>query len=114
MEGPRRSRESVLTALLIAPDRELAQQFTATLPETHAFQILADPKSYPARNTLDIRLRQFKPDVVLIDVANDIDAAGDLIRFLGACRPPVQVVGLHSNNDSTAIVRVLRLGASEF
>jgi pilus assembly protein CpaE len=114
MEGPRRSRESVLTALLIAPDRELAQQFTATLPETRAFQILADLKSYPARNTLDIRLRQFKPDVVLIDVATDLEAAGDLIRFLGSCRPPVQVVGLHHSNDSTAIVRVLRLGASEF
>jgi pilus assembly protein CpaE len=114
MDRPRRVRESVLTALLIAPDRELAQQFTATLAETRAFQILADLKSYPARNTLDIRLRQFKPDVVLIDVASDLEAAGDLIRFVGGCRPPIQVVGLHRQNDSNAIVRVLRLGASEF
>src|SRR5687767_7622971 len=62
MEGSRRVRDSVLTALLIAPDRDLAQQFTGTLTETRAFQVLADLKSYPARNTLDIRLRQFKPD----------------------------------------------------
>jgi pilus assembly protein CpaE len=104
----------VLTALLIAPNRDLAQQFTGTLGETRSFQILADLKSYPARNTLDIRLRQFKPDVVLIDVATDLEAAGDLIRFIGGCRPPIQVVGLHTANDSTAIVRVLRMGASEF
>jgi pilus assembly protein CpaE len=114
MDGSRRVRESALTALLIAPDRELAGRFGATLAETRAFQILADLKSYPARNTLDIRLRQFKPDVVLIDVATDLEAAGDLVRFVGGCRPPIQVVGLHHSNDSTAIVRVLRLGASEF
>ena len=114
MEGSRRVRDGVLTALLISPDRDLAQQFTGTLTETRAFQVLADLKSYPARNTLDIRLRQFKPDVVLIDVVSDLDAAGDLIRFLGTCRPPVQVVGLHRNNDSGVIVHVLRLGASEF
>jgi pilus assembly protein CpaE len=114
MERSRRVRESVLTALLIAPDRELANQFSATLGETRAFQILADLKAYPARNTLDIRLRQFKPDVVLMDVASDLETAGDLIRFIAGCRPPIQVVGLHHHNDSTAIVRVLRLGASEF
>ena len=103
-----------MTALLIAPDRELAQQFADTVAETRAFQILADLKSYPVRNTLDIRLRQFKPDVLLIDVATDLETAGDLIRFAAGCRPPVQVIGLHRQNDSAAIVRVLRLGASEF
>jgi pilus assembly protein CpaE len=104
----------VLTALLIAPDRGLAQEFTASLADSRAFQILADLKSYPTRNTLDIRLRQFKPDVVLIDVASGPDASGDLIRFIAGCRPPIQVVGLHRQNDSAAVVRVLRLGASEF
>ena len=114
MDGQRRAREATLTALLISVDREMAQAFTDTVPETRAFQILADLKSYPARNTLDIRLRQLKPDLVLMDVASDLEAASDLIRFLAGWKPVVQVVGLHRSNDSAAVVKVLRLGASEF
>ena len=61
--------EAEITALLIAPNRELAQQFLATLPQTRAFQILADLKSYPPQQTLEIRARQLKPHVVLLDLA---------------------------------------------
>ena len=61
--------EAEITALLIAPNRELAQQFLATLPQTRAFQILADLKSYPPQQTLEIRARQLKPNVVLLDLA---------------------------------------------
>ncbi|MBM3812174.1 MAG: hypothetical protein FJW20_11145 [Acidimicrobiia bacterium] len=114
MEQRRRARETALTALVICPDRELAQQFSDSLAENRSFQILADLKNYPARNTLDIRLRQLKPDVVLIDVASDLDTASDLIRFIAGLRPPVQVVGLHRTNDSVAVVTILRLGGSEF
>ena len=53
--------EAEIAALLIAPNRELAQQFLATLPQTRAFQILADLKSYPPQQTLEIRARQLKP-----------------------------------------------------
>ncbi len=108
------SRESALNALVIVPDREVADQFAATLPETRAFQVLADMKSYPSRQTLDIRLRQLRPDVVLLDVASDLDLACDLITFISTARPPVHVIGLHRLNDSAAIVRILRLGATEF
>ena len=38
-----------ITALLIAPNRELAQQFLATLPQTRAFQILADLRAIRRR-----------------------------------------------------------------
>ncbi len=106
--------ESELMALMISPNRELAEQFRQTLPETRAFQILADLKSYPPQQTLDIRLRQLKPDVVFLDVATNLEVAGDLIRFIASYRPVTQVVGLHTENNSEAIVRTLRLGASEF
>ncbi|MCP5112152.1 MAG: MinD/ParA family protein [bacterium] len=109
-----RNRESELTALMISPNRDLAGKFLATVQETKAFQILSDLKSYPPRQTLDIRLRQLKPDVVLVDVATNLEQASDLIRFLSSFRPVTQVVGLHTHNDSEAIVRTLRLGASEF
>ncbi|MDX2149301.1 MAG: AAA family ATPase [Bryobacteraceae bacterium] len=107
-------REAELTALVIAPDRELAQQFLSTLPETRSFQVLADLKTYPPQQTLDIRLRQLKPDVLLLDLASDLETACSLIGFVTSFRPPIHVIGLHRENASDAIVRSLRAGATEF
>ena len=106
--------EAEITALLIAPHRELAQQFLATLPQTRAFQILADLKSYPPHQTLDIRARQLKPNVILLDLATDLPAAVELIKWVANLNPPVHVVGLHTQNDSQAILQSLRAGACEF
>jgi pilus assembly protein CpaE len=103
-----------LTALMIAPDRALAQQFSETLPLTRAFQVLADLKSYPTRQTLEIRLRQLQPDVLLLDLATNLEVAGDLIRLVSEAGSNTHVIGLHTRNDSEAILRSLRLGASEF
>jgi len=106
--------EPQITALLIAPNRELAQEFLATLPQTQAFQILADLKSYPPAQTLEIRARQLKPNIVLLDLVSDPASATELIRFIAALTPQVHVVGLHAKNDSDAILQSLRAGASEF
>src|SRR6266404_8404462 len=106
--------EAEITALLIAPNRDLAQQFLATLPQTRAFQILADLKSYPPHQTLEIRARQLKPDVVLLDLSSDLAVATELIRFIVGLAPPVYVLGLHTSNDSQAILQSLRAGATEF
>ena len=110
----RSQNEAEITALLIAPNRQLAQQFLDTLPQTRAFQILADLKSYPPHQTLDIRARQLKPNIILLDLATDLPAAMDLIRWISAFNPPVHVVGLHTSNDSQVILQTLRAGASEF
>jgi pilus assembly protein CpaE len=106
--------EPELAALLIAPNRDLAQAFLATIPQTRAFQILADLKSYPPQQTLEIRARQLKPQVVLLDLSSDLAAATELVRFISQMTPPVQVVGLHVNNDPAAILQSLRAGAIEF
>ena len=112
---PRTSQtQSELTSLVISPNRELAQMFAATLPSTRAFHILAEMKSYPPTQTLDIRLRQLRPDLVFLDLATDLNQAAELIEFVAAIRPPVFVVGLHTHNDSEAILRSLRAGATEF
>jgi pilus assembly protein CpaE len=110
----RSQNDAEITALLIAPNRELAQQFLATLPQTKAFQILADLKSYPPHQTLEIRARQLKPQVMLLDLATDLSAAVELIKFVSGLNPPVHVAGLHLQNDSQAILQSLRAGASEF
>src|SRR5437868_14520402 len=106
--------EAEITALLIAPDRDLAQQFLATIPQTRAFQILADLKNYPPQQTLEIRARQLKPNVVLLDLVSDLTAATELVRFIATLNPSIHVVGLHTHNDSSAILQSLRAGASEF
>jgi pilus assembly protein CpaE len=106
--------EAEITALLIAPHRELARQFLTTLPQTRAFQILADLKDYPPRQTLEIRARQLKPSVILVDLATDLPTAVELVRSVASLNPRVHAVGLHMQNDSQAILQSLRAGASEF
>lgn len=103
-----------LTVLLVAPDRELAEAFLATLPMTHAFQVLSDLKSYPSAQTLDIRMRQLRPDLLMIDLGSNTETACELIRLAAGLAHAPQIVGLHKNNDSRSILLSLRMGASEF
>lgn len=103
-----------LTALLIAADQDLARQIESALSQARAFQVLASLRSYPTAQTLDVRLRQLKPDVVFLDLQTDLVAASSLIPFLCGCRPPVHVIGIHRENHPDAVVRSLRMGASEF
>jgi pilus assembly protein CpaE len=101
-----------LTALMIAPDRDLAARFAATLGRSHAFEVLAEVKSYPARQVLEMRLRQVKPQVVLLDAASDLERASEIIGLVAA--HGVALACLHKTNDPDAILRCLRLGAAEF
>ncbi len=112
--NPRAQNEAEIAAVLIAPNRDLAQQFLATIPQTRAFQVMADLKSYPPQQTLEIRARQLKPQVVLLDVASDLNAATELIRYIATLSPPIHVIGLHTHNDASAILQSLRAGAIEF
>ena len=57
---------------MIAPDRDLAGQFLATQTMARTFHLLAELKAYPPVQALDIRLRQLRPDMVLVDLASDL------------------------------------------
>ncbi len=107
-------RAPVLTALAVIADRELAGQLGAALERSRSFQILSEFKSYPAVATLEMRVRQTKPDVILLDLASDLEQACELTRSVSSLGLRVHVVGLHVRNDSDAILRSLRSGASEF
>lgn len=108
------ARERPLNAVLVASDRELAESFLQAAAEAKVFQILAELKGYPAAPTLEMRLRQMQPDVVLIDLAADFEAACGLIQAAAALQPPVQVVGLHHRPDPDVLIRCFRAGAAEF
>lgn len=103
-----------LTAILICQDRELAATFTRSLEQSRAFQVMADLKGYPPRQTLEIRLRQVQPDLVLLDLASNLDAACELIQIVSQVSPSTSVIGIHRSNDTDALLRSLRLGASDF
>ena len=108
------ARPANLTALLVSPDGELSDQFTKTLAKSRMFQVLGELKAYPPRQTLEMRVRQLRPDVLLVDAASDLEAACELIRAAAALEPAVRVVCLHKRNDSDAVVGTLRAGAVEF
>lgn len=108
------SRPNELTALLIAPNRELADQFIRSLSRSKAFQIIGDLKSLPNAQTLEMRVRQLRPDVILLDVSSNLDEGCELIKTIASGNPAPPVICLHTSNDSEAIVRTLRTGASEF
>jgi pilus assembly protein CpaE len=108
------SIETPIVALLISPNRELANAFMRAASPVRLFQVVSDLKGYLPEQVLEMRLRQLKPDVVLLDLSTEIEEACETIRFLLNRNPPIQVVGLHTHQDGTAIVRSLRAGASEF
>jgi pilus assembly protein CpaE len=103
-----------LEALLICPARGLADEFLRTIPAVRAFQILADLKSYPEEQALEMRLRQLEPHVVLLDLSTNPERAGELIDYVLRTRPNTPVIGLHTDNDPDVILRSLRRGACEF
>ncbi len=103
-----------LDAVLICPNASLARKFAAALPDNRTFNIVADLTEYPAAPQLDSRLRQYRPEVVLLDLSADTETAIDLIGTVSAFRPKVHVVGLHETNDAGVIIRSLRAGATEF
>ena len=107
-------RGPILTALSIVPDRDLALQFAAANERTRSFQIVSELKTYPNEQTLEMRLRQAKPDVILLDVATDLNRACELLRSTCTLNLQIHAVGLHMRNDADAILRSLRSGASEF
>lgn len=103
-----------LDAVLVCPNASLAKKFAASLPDNRTFSIVADLSEYPTAQQLDGRLRQYKPDVVLLDLSADTETAIDLISAIAAFRPKTHVVGLHESNDAGVIIRSLRAGATEF
>lgn len=114
MAGNDSDRKSALKAVLLSPNRELAAQFEAATPDGQAFNVIASIKEYLSAQELEARLRQERPDVVLLDLGTDSEKAVGLIRDLSNLRPPVYVVGLHTANDAALIIRSLRAGATEF
>ena len=102
-------RNGELIALLVCPDRDLAKSFADTQHHTKAFQVVAELKAYPTPQALEVRIRQTQPDVILLDVATDLELATQLIASVPGIRPDLYVVGLHHTNEPDAIDKKIQL-----
>jgi hypothetical protein len=74
----------------------MAEQFVSSTAKTRAFDIVADLHSYPTAQALESKLRQLRPEVVLLDVASNLDTAAELIRHATALTPSVHIIGRRS------------------
>ena len=108
------SKHTELHALLVCPDRALAQQFTLSTADLKSLNVVADVKDYPTPAALDQRVSQLRPDVALLDVGSDRTTAVALLSHLAAAHPRIPVVGLHGSGDPQIILQCLRCGAAEF
>ena len=106
--------EPELTAILISPDLQMGAEVTTALLQSRAFHILSEMKVYPSRKTLEIRLRQVRPDVVLVDVGSNPEEASEVIRIVASFGQSIHAVGLGRANDSSLLLGALRAGATEF
>ena len=110
----RNTMSGELTAILIAPNGLLANQFSVSQSQCRSFQILSEMRSYPTVQSLEIRMRQMRPHVVLLDVSSDASAAAKLIHCIAEGASRAQVIALSLQNDSEVLLNCLRQGASEF
>lgn len=108
------SRDAAIPALLICPNQILATEVAPAFARTRAFEILAEIKAYPEPQTLEMRLRQLQPEVVLVDLTSGVAEALTLIERVTQVAPNAVVIGLHCANDSTVVLAALRAGAKDF
>lgn len=108
------TNDAPLTSLLISPSREIAEAFLRAIGTTPYFQVVSDMKAYPTVQVLELRVKQWQPEVLLVDLVSSLDEACDLIRGILEKSPGTQVIGLHHVQDGDSVVRALRAGAREF
>jgi cellulose biosynthesis protein BcsQ len=61
-----RNRGPHIRALMVSPNRRIADDFLASLGRGSGFDIVGDLRAYPAIANLDTRIRQLRPDVLLL------------------------------------------------
>ena len=103
-----------MTALLISPDQRISTQLRESATAAGTFECVSELQTYPAPETIETRLRQVRADVLLIDVATNLETATAIIRQASSLHPQPPVIALHTANDAAAILRSLRCGAHEF
>jgi len=103
-----------ITALLITANDQLSRDFQETLVTARTFQIVGEISGYPTEQVLEMRLNQTQPQAILVDLASDLEKATETIQVLVGMGRDLFIIGLHTNNDSSAILRSLRAGATEF
>ena len=74
---PSRSSSAVISTwsrcCTICPNGKLRQQFHQTVVRREIFELLEEMQNVPSVKQLDARLRQLRPDVLLVDLTEEHD-----------------------------------------
>lgn len=105
-----------LRAILAAPDEVLSSALIARLAEVPDLEVevAARLENYPETGDLTAIVDAVQPEIAIIDVASDLDAACGLIRSMAAAYPQIHSIAVHHANDPSTLMQCLRMGATEF
>lgn len=111
----RSSRQSTpLVTLLVSAGKSLADLLRTSLGEAREFEITADIAGYPAASTLEMRIRQMQPEVLLVDAQTDWAQARSLIGTISHSDRHTQIVAYGDGADPGVVLESLRAGACDF
>lgn len=99
--------------LLIAPDRNLAEEFKATFVEGGTSALSRDLDAYPENDVLAASLTAGKP-AVAIDVSTDAQSALATAEAVLARVPDAILIALDHTGDADVLLECLRVGFREF
>ncbi|MBI3666449.1 MAG: AAA family ATPase [Acidobacteria bacterium] len=102
----------MLRALLIGPESEIVKDLKENLAGMPGLSVSQQVERYPDRVEMGILLRQLNPDAVLLNLA-DYQRACQLIGHLGALRPQVPVIAVHSFCDRQVLLELRHQGVRE-
>ncbi len=101
-------------ALLVSPDRQMRHELGQLLSQEMASVPVFEMQSYPSRKALVESMSADAPDICLLDVTSDTEAAMTFITDLITVQPSTRVIALLGFNGPDLILRCLRQGAAEF
>lgn len=103
-----------LTALLVSPNQSLLLEFAGANISSRSFQVLAEIRFYPTTQVIEMRLRQLRPEVVLLDMSSEPTAAAVILKHLVSYHSTIPVIGLGQVDNANILRDSLRQGVSEF
>jgi len=102
----------MLSALLIGPENEPALELKEKLAGIENLCLSHHVANYPNQSEMRALLRQFSPDIALLNLA-DYQAACQSIGLLVELRPQLPIIAVHSFCDQQLLLEMIQMGVRE-
>jgi pilus assembly protein CpaE len=103
----------MLRAVLISPDRALAEQFASAITESSQVGVARAIDRYPAEHELPRIIRAHAPQIFFLDVGSLADALR-LAAAINEAAPGTQVLAFDRACSPTTLLDLMRAGIREF